>query len=77
MKPLSLPTGKMAKYLGISRDELKRLKDAGIFKRGVHYTIPKGKTHPLWVVEEMEKWLLEKEEVSDTAKSVLDKVTSF
>ena len=77
MKPLTLPTGEITKYIGISRDELRQLKKKEIFKRGIHYTIPRGKTHPLWVVEEMEKWALEREEISDTAKAVLDNVTSF
>ncbi len=72
MKPLTIPTGEIIKYIGISRRKLKRLKDAGIFKRKVHYTIPRGKTHPLWVVEEMEKWALEREEISPEAEKVLD-----
>ena len=58
MKPLALSTGKMAKYIGVSSDELKRLKREGIFKKDIHYTIPQGRTHPLWIVEKMEEWLL-------------------
>ena len=77
MKPLTLPTGKMAKYLGISPDTLNNLKRKGIFKKGTHYTIPKGMRNPLWIVEKMEEWAISKQEVSNTAKSVLDKVTSF
>ncbi|WP_456471185.1 hypothetical protein [Caminibacter sp.] len=75
MKPLTLPTGKMANYLGISRDFLKDNKDV-IFKKGIHYTIPQGKKHPLWIVSEMEKWALGQMQISDTAKEVLNNILS-
>lgn len=73
MKPLTLPTGKMANYLGISRDFLKDNKDV-IFKKGIHYTIPQGKKHPLWIVSEMEKWALGQMQISDTAKNILENI---
>ena len=72
MKPLTLSTGKLIQYLGISRDTLEELKRKGIFKKGVHYTIPQGKKHPLWIVEKMEEWALEREEISPEAEKVLD-----
>ena len=77
MKPKYLSTGKMAKYLGYSRDKLKDLKDAGILKKDIHYTIPIGCKHPRWNVEKMEEWAAGKVKISDTAKAVLDNVTSF
>ena len=73
MKPLTLPTGKMAEYLGISLDFLKDNKDV-IFQKGIHYTVPQGKKHPLWIVEEMEKWALGQTTISKTAKTVLENI---
>ena len=70
--PLTLPTGKMAEHLGVSRDFLKENKDV-IFKRGVHYVIPQGRKHPLWIVSKMEEWVLS-ENMSDTAKKVLSHI---
>ncbi len=72
MKPLTLPTGKMAKYLGISSDTLNNLKRKGIFKKGIHYTIPQGMRNPLWDVEKMEEWAQGKVEISPEAEKVLD-----
>ncbi len=69
MKPFALSTGEMAKYLGISRDFLTNNKDV-IFKKGVHYNIPPGRTHPLWIVQVMEKWLMDETPMSQKAQEV-------
>jgi hypothetical protein len=74
MRPITLPTGKMAEYLGISKDFLKENKDK-IFKKNIHYTIPQGRKYPLWIVEEMEKWALSKQ-TSPTAQKVLENILS-
>ena len=74
MKPLTLPTGKMAGYLGISPDTLNKLKRKGIFKKGTHYTVPQGMRNPLWKVETMEEWALSQQKISPKAQKVLENI---
>jgi len=75
MKPFALTTGKMAKLLGIDRKFLTDNKDV-IFKKGIHYTIPPGKKHPLWIVEKMEEWLFSTQEISPKGQEVLQHIIS-
>ena len=59
MKPMTLPTSKMAAYLGISKDFL--LKNRGkLFIEGTHYNKPVGLNKIMWVVFKMEEWMLNK-----------------
>lgn len=74
MKPLTLPTSKMAEILGVSVDFLNKNKGI-LFFEGVHYNTPRGRKNPLWVVEEMEKWALNKEPISEKAQKVLDTIS--
>ena len=74
MKPKGLSTGKMAEYLGISKDFLTDNKGI-LFFEGIHYTIPRGMKHPRWKVEAMEKWFNNMEDnISETAKQVLENI---
>ena len=73
MKILTLTTGKMAKYIGVSPDFLRKNKGT-LFQEGIHYNRPNGVKMDMWVVDEMEKWVLGNVEISQTAKQVLDYV---
>lgn len=73
LKPLTLPTSKMAKYVGYSADFLNKNKGV-IFFKGKHYNIPSGTKRTAWVVEEMEKWALGRVKISPTAQKVLDNI---
>jgi len=59
MKSITLPTSKMAAYLGISKDFL--LNNRGkLFKEDIHYTKPFGLNKIMWKVTKMEEWILNK-----------------
>ena len=73
MKPLTLPTSKMANYLGLSADFLNKNKEVIFFKEQ-HYTNPSGVKRTLWIVEEMEKWALGQVKISPAAQKVLDNI---
>lgn len=73
MKSFTLPTNKMAKYLGLSADFLNKNKEVLFFK-GQHYNNPPGIKRTLWIVEEMENWALGQVKVSETAKQVLNNI---
>jgi len=55
VKPITLPTAKMAKYLGISKDFLLR-HQGSLFLEGEHYFKPLGLNKFLWNVKKMEEW---------------------
>jgi len=56
MSPKYLPTGQMAKYLGLSKDFL--LNNRGLlFIEGKHYFNPTGINKLLWSIEAMDKWV--------------------
>jgi hypothetical protein len=61
MKPITLPTSKMAAYLGISKDFLLKNKNK-LFKKGLHFYEPTGINKTLWNIRQMEKWVIGKEE---------------
>ena len=61
----------MAKYLGISKDFLRRYQGS-LFLEGEHYFKPLGLNKFLWNVAKMEEWAFGKIEASDNAKNVLD-----
>ena len=59
MKPITLPTSKMAAYLGLSKDFLLNNRDK-LFKEDIHYTKPYGLNKIMWKVTKMEEWILNK-----------------
>ena len=70
--PKFLTTGKMAEYIGVSISFLKDNKDI-LFKKGVHYFIPPGRSHPLWDTEKMISWVKSDSDaqVNDIIKKVV------
>ncbi len=67
MKSITLPTSKMASYLGLSKDFL--LNNRGkIFEKGVHYTKPIGLNKIMWIVPKMEEWMFNKNIPDEYAK---------
>ncbi len=68
-----MKTKNMAKHIGLNADTLRK----GIgtdFIVGRHLFKPAGKDYYLWDVAEMVKWSMGS--ISQTAKSVLDKITA-
>lgn len=56
MTPKYLPTGQMAKYLGVSKDFLLSHRGS-LFLEGEHYYNPAGINKLLWNVVAMDRWV--------------------
>jgi len=74
-KPFVLPTSKMAAYLGVSKDFLRKNKGI-LFKQGKHFNRPIGTKRDMWIVAEMEKWALNRN-VSKEALEVLNNICNL
>jgi hypothetical protein len=72
MKPITLPTSKMAAYLGISKDFLLNNKGK-LFIEGIHYTKPIGLNKIMWIVSKMEEWMLNKS-IPDEYSKILQRI---
>ena len=75
MPPKTLPTSKMAQYVGLSADFLRKNKEV-LFFAGKHYVRPFGLNKDMWIVEEMEKWMMGEVPVSQKAQKVLEGILS-
>lgn len=71
--PMYLRPNQVESEIGISSKTLRVLKDT-IFKRGVHYFIPTGLTHPLWNRDALLNWINgnERNEVTTLVNDILN-----
>lgn len=54
--PMYLRPNQVESKIGISTKKLRNLKDI-VFKKGIHYFIPTGLTHPLWNRDALLEWV--------------------
>jgi hypothetical protein len=71
--PMYLKPNQVQSNLGISTNTLRDLKDK-VFKKGIHYFIPTGLTHPLWNRDALLEWINgnESEEISTLVNDILN-----
>ena len=73
MEIKTLPTTKMAQYLGLSADFLRKNKEK-LFFYGKHYTRPFGLNKDIWFVDEMMNWMRGEIPISQKAQKVLSNI---
>ena len=69
--PMYLKPSQVQSSIGISAKTLRDLKDT-VFKRGVHYFIPPGLTHPLWNRDALLSWI--QGDSGDDVSSLVDEI---
>ena len=68
--PLFLKPDKVEKYLGISIKSLREGIKKGIYVRGKHFYIPKGKKYTYWSTKSLFEWMTSSDEDEDVTELV-------
>lgn len=71
--PMYLRPNQVENEIGISAKMLRELKDT-VFKKGTHYFIPAGLTHPLWNRDALLSWINgnDYDEISSLVNDILN-----
>jgi hypothetical protein len=73
LKAILKPSEAMKEF-GLTTKEIDRLIEQGIFKKGIHFNIPKGRKYRVWITAGLWEWATSPS--SDEAQKVLDKILS-
>lgn len=72
--PIFLKPDKVEKFLGISIKTLREGIKQGLYKKGKHFYIPKGKTYTYWDTKSLFEWMISDsndDEVSNLVNDIL------
>ena len=72
--PMFMKPSQVEKLLGISYKALKEGASQGIFKKGTHFFIPKGKQFAYWDTQSLIKWMKADTDNDELVTSIIDDI---
>ena len=71
--PLFLKPKQVEQFLGISINTLNKGVKEGIYERGIHFYIPRGKAHIYWDTNSLYKWMTQ-DSIDDEVNSIVNDI---